>query len=135
MFQIPPLMFFSAGKEIFNWRYLLKKTPQRMKILILPVWNQVLKIWDILFYFIQIEVQCRKNYFKILLSQELELPWNNIKMELQKPRLKLRKYVYISNIYREYLLYLQSNASGSFLQTYINFAGSTFFHFEGSIIP
>ena len=40
-------------------------------------------------------------------------------------------------IYWEYLLYLQSNASGSFLQTSINFVepGLKFSGFEGSIIP
>ena len=42
-----------------------------------------------------------------------------MKKESQKPRLKLKKY--ILNIYGEYLLCLQSSASGSFLQTYINF--------------
>ena len=43
----------------------------------------------------------------------------------------------ILNIYREYLLYLQSNASGSFLQTCIKFAEQRlkFSHFEGSMIP
>ena len=43
--------------------------------------------------------------------------------------------IYISNIYREYLLYLQSNASGSFSQTCIRFAEQRlkFSHFEGSI--
>ena len=43
---------------------------------------------------------------------------------------------YIFNIYREYLFYLQPNASGSFLQTCINFVEQrlNFSHFEGSII-
>ena len=45
-------------------------------------------------------------------------------------------YIYILNIYREYLLCLQSNATCSFLQTCIDFVERlTFFHFEGSIIP
>ena len=39
--------------------------------------------------------------------------------------------IYISNIYREYLLYLQSNANGSFSQTRISFAEQRlkFYHF------
>ena len=63
----------------------------------------------------QIEVQCSKNYFKISLSQEAEASGNNIEKELQKRRPRLKKYVYILIIYREYLLCLQSNANGSFL--------------------
>ena len=45
--------------------------------------------------------------------------------------------IFISNIYRDYLLYPQSNASGSFLLTCINFAEQRikFSHFEGTIIP
>ena len=40
-------------------------------------------------------------------------------------------------IYSKYLLFLQSNASGSFLQTCINFVEQRlkFSHIEGSIIP
>ena len=43
--------------------------------------------------------------------------------------------MHVSNIYKGYLLYLQSRASGSFLQTYINFVEQRlkFSHFEGSI--
>ena len=59
---------------------------------------------------------------------------NNIEKESQKPRPKLKKFI---NICKEYLLCLQSNASGSFLRKYINFAEHRlkFSHFEGSIIP
>ena len=53
--------FFLSEKEIFNWTYLLKKTPQRTKILISPVWNKVLKIWGTLFELMNIEVHCSKN--------------------------------------------------------------------------
>ena len=47
------------------------------------------------------------------------------------------KEIQLLNIYREYLLCLQSNASGSFLQTCINFVEQplSFSHFKGSIIP
>ena len=54
-------VFFLSEKEIFNWTYLLKKTPQRTKILISPVWNKVLKIWGTLFELMNIEVHCSKN--------------------------------------------------------------------------
>ena len=52
--------------------------------------------------------------------------WNNIEKEPQKPHPKLK----------EYLLYPQSNASGSFLLTYINFAEQRikFSNFKGSTI-
>ena len=43
----------------------------------------------------------------------------------------------ILNTYREYLVCLQTNPSGSFLQTYINFVEQRLksSHYEGSIIP
>ena len=84
------------------------------------------------------EVRYTKNYFKIPLSQEVGASGSNIEKEPQKPQPKLRKYIYIYilNIYREYLLCLQSNASGSFLQTFINSVEKRlkFSHFESSII-
>ena len=46
MSQISPLIFFSSEEELFSWTYLLKKTLRRTKILISPVWNKVLKVWD-----------------------------------------------------------------------------------------
>ena len=50
---------------------------------------------------------------------------------------KIEKNIYILNINREYLLCLQSNASGNFLQRWINFVEQQlkFSHFEGGIIP
>ena len=42
----------------------------------------------------QIEVQCSKNYFKIVLPQEAGAFGNNIEKESQKPLQKLKKYVY-----------------------------------------
>ena len=134
MSQISPLMFLSSGKELFSRIYLLKKTPRRTKILISPVWNKILKIWAILFELINIEVQCSKNCFKFLLKQVAGAFGNNIGKEPQKPRPK-QKNTYL---YWEFFLCLQSNASGSFLQTCINFAEQRlkFSHFEGgSIIP
>ena len=43
----------------------------------------------------------------------------------------------ILHVYREYLLWLHSNASRSFLQTFSNFVEQQlkFSYFEGSIIP
>ena len=84
----------------------------------------------------QIEVQCCKNYYKIFLPQKVGAFGNNIKKELQKARPKLKKYIYIC-IYREYLLCLQSNASGKFLQKCISFVEQRFkfSDFKGSIIP
>ena len=135
MSQISPLMFFPWEKELLSWMCILKKTPQRTEILISPVWNKILKIWDTFFELIQIEVQCSKNYFKMFLPQEAGAFRNNIEKELQHPRPKLNKY--IVNIYREYLLCLKSNASDSFLQKCTNFVEEwlKFSHFEGSIIP
>ena len=68
----------------------------------------------------RIELQRSKNYFKCSLSQEAGASGINIEKEPQKLHLRLKKY--ILNIYREYLLCLEFNASGSFLQTSINFA-------------
>ena len=69
----------------------------------------------LIFELIQIEVQCSKNYFKISLSQVAGASRNNTEKEPQSHTQNWRKQ--ILNIYREYLLYLQSNVSGCFLQT------------------
>ena len=92
MSQISPL-FFSPEKELFSW-CLLKKTPRRTKILITPVWNKILKIWDTLFELIQIDVQCSKYYFKIFLPQEAGAFGNNIEKEPQKLRPNLKKFIF-----------------------------------------
>ena len=64
----------------------------------------------------------------------MELLENNRQRDT-KATPKIEK-ICILNIYREYLLSLQSNASGSFFQTYINFVEQLkCSHFEGSIIP
>ena len=68
----------------------------------------------------QLEVKCSQNYIKVFLPQEAEALGNNIEKEPQKPRPKLKKYIYLI-FYREYFLCLQSNASGSFLKKCINF--------------
>ena len=68
--------------------------------------------------------------------QEAGVSGNN-KKEIAKATPEIEKiYVYILNIYREYLLCLQSNISGSFFQTCIMFVEQQlkFFHLEGSII-
>ena len=41
----------------------------------------------------QIEAQCSKNYFKMLLPQGAGAFGNNIEKELEKPHPKLKKYV------------------------------------------
>ena len=46
MSQNSTLMLFLSGKQLFIWTYLLKKRPGRTKILISPVSNKILKIWD-----------------------------------------------------------------------------------------
>ena len=130
MSQILPLMFFSSENGLFSWTDLLKRTSWRTKILIFPVWNKILKIWDTLFELIQIEVKCSKNHFKTFLPREAGASGNN-KNHAQNWKKHLLHF------YREYLLCLQSTASGSFLQTCINFVEQwrKFSHFEGSIIP
>ena len=82
------------------------------------MWNKVLKIWDIAFELIQIEVQCSKNYFKIFLPQEAGAFGN--RKGAAKTRPKIEK-ICVLYIYREYFFYLQSNATGIFLQIFINF--------------
>ena len=135
--QISPLMLFSSEKERFSWTYLLKKTPRKTKILISPIWNKISKIWDTHFELNQIEVQCSKNYFEYLLPQEARDFENNIEKKPQKPRPKLNKEICMLYIYREYLLCVQSNTSGSFLQKCIDFVEQRrkVSHFESSIMP
>ena len=57
----------------------------------------------------------QQKLFRFFLPQEAGAFGNNKEKELQKPQPKLEKYFYI---YREYLLCLQSNGSGSFLQKF-----------------
>ena len=133
MSQISPLIFFSSGKELFSRTYLLKIIRRRTEILISPVWNKILKIWDTLFELLQIVVKCWKNYLKTFLPQEAEAFRNNIEKKAQKPRPKFKKYVcYIFT--DKYLFYLQSNASGNCLQKCINFAEQQlkFSHVKGN---
>ena len=89
---------FTSEKELFIWTYLLKKALRRTKILLFPVWNKILKIWDTLFEIIQIEAQCSKVYFKFFSSREAGASGNHIEKEPQKPRQKLKKYVYIKHL-------------------------------------
>ena len=94
MSQISSLIFFLSEKEPFSWTYLLKKAKRRRKIIISPVWNKILKIWDIIFELIQIEVQCSKNYFNFFLPQEAWAFGNNIEKNPQKPRPKVKTIIY-----------------------------------------
>ena len=105
----------------FLWKYLLKNTLRRTKILVSPVWNQILKIWDTIFELIQIEVQCSQNEFITFLPQDAWAFGNKIEKEMKKTTSKVKKKICILYIYREYSLYLQFNANDSFLQKCINF--------------
>ena len=72
----------------------------------------------------QIEVQCSKSYFKIFLYKNLELLALELLEKHRKTTVEETPKIenkYLLNIYREYLFFLQSNASSSFLQTCINF--------------
>ena len=66
-------VFYVSEKELLSWTYLLKKRSRRTKILISPVWNKILKIWDNFSELIQIEAQCSKNDFTFFCRKKLEL--------------------------------------------------------------
>ena len=66
-------------------------------MLISPVWNKTLKIWDTLFELINIKYKAAKINSNFFLLQEAGAFWNNIK-EPQKTRPKLK------NMYITYLL-------------------------------
>ena len=134
MSQISLMMFFSSEKELFSRTDPLKETLWRIKILIFPVWNKILKIWDKFFELMQIEVQCNKNHFKIFFTT---WSWSSFKWHrkgIVKATPKIEK-IYILIFYREYLFCLQSSANGSFLQTRIDFVEQwvKFSNFDGSI--
>ena len=85
------------------------------------------------------EVQCSKNYFKIFVSQKVGAFGNNIERNSKSHAqnwiyIYIYIYIYIINIY--WLLFLQSNLSGSFLKTFINLVEHPhkFYPFQGSII-
>ena len=82
-----------------------------------------------LFELIQIEVQCSKNYFKIFLPQEAGAFGSNRKWTAKA--IPNFEEICILYIYGEYLLCLQSSASGSFFaEHWLKFS-----HFKGRIIP
>lgn len=83
---------FSSEELLLSWTYLLKKTSQKIKILIFPAWNKFLKICDTLLEIVQIEVLCSKNYFNFL-SQEAIRASEITETKLQKPQPKLKKYI------------------------------------------
>ena len=68
----------------------------------------ILKVWDMLFELIQIEVQCNKNYFKIFLLQEAGAFGSNRKWTAKA--IPNFEEICILYIYGEYLLCLQSSA-------------------------
>ena len=68
----------------------------------------ILKVWDMLFELIQIEVQCNKNYFKIFLLQEAGAFGSNRKWTAKA--IPNFEEICILYIYGEYLLFLQSSA-------------------------
>ena len=81
------------------------------------------------------EVQCSKNYFKIFVSQKVGAFGNNIERNSKSHAQNwIYIYIYIINIY--WLLFLQSNLSGSFLKKFINLVEHPhkFYPFQGSII-
>ena len=59
--------FFCQKKELFNITYILTKTPRRTKILISPVWNKILKIWDKVFELINWKICILYIYSEYLL--------------------------------------------------------------------
>ena len=73
MFKISALMLSESDIELFSWTHLLKKTLQRSKILVYPVWKNILS-----FKVLQIEVLCSNNYINFLLSEEVGTSGNNI---------------------------------------------------------
>ena len=82
----------------------------------------------------------KRKLFLFFNNKKLGAFGNNKEKEPQKPHPKLYLQSYILTklyIYKEYLLCLQSNASGSFLQKCINFVEHRlkFSEFEGTIIP
>ena len=118
MSQISLLMLFWSEKELFSWTYLLKKTPQWTKILISPVWNKILKIWDA-FWAHTNRSTTPKKYFNFFYHKKLEL-LEIIGKRISKNHVKnWKKSIWYS--YRVYLLCPQFSASGSFLQKCINF--------------
>ena len=63
--------------------------------------------------------------------------WKQHRKGTAKTMPKIKKKKTYFTFYREYMLFLQSTASGSFLQTCINFVEQRrkFSNFEGSTIP
>ena len=105
-------------------------------LLISPIWNKTLKVWDTLFELIQIEAQCSKNYFKFFLTTRSYSFWKQQRKGTAKATSKYEKYVYY--IFTENICSTCSPIQVSvFLQKCINFREKQlkFSDFEDSIIP
>ena len=111
-FRLHRWCFSSWEKELFSWTYNTKKDT-----------TKILKIWDVLFGAINIEVQCSKNKLTFFLQQETGAFGNNIGKESQKPRPRL-KNMYIITV---------SVCSACNPMQVVVFC--KFSHFEVSIIP
>ena len=84
----------------------------------------------------EIEVQCSNSYFKTFLPQQTGAFGNNMEKEPQKPRQKIKKYVYY--IFTENICFACNPMQVVvFCKKCINFVENRlkFSHFEGSIIP
>ena len=125
-----------SERKLFSWTYLLKNKPRRTKILISPIWNKTLKVWDTLFELIQIEAQCNKNYFKCFLITRSNKEKEQQRKGTAKATSKYEKYVYY--IFTENVCATCSPIQVSvFLQKCIKFREKQlkFSDFEDNIIP
>ena len=110
MSSILPLMLFSSEKELFSWTYLLKKKTRWTKILISPVWNKILKIWDTFFELIQIEIECIKSYFKVFFYHK--------KLEFLEITYKKERKSHTQNFKKYFIIYLQRIFAPVFFRKY-----------------
>ena len=67
---------FFLRKPTFYLKVLgINDTTKDKNITVSSLWNRIFKIWDMHFELMQLETQCKKNYFTFFCNMKLEL-WN-----------------------------------------------------------
>ena len=109
---IPPCFLF-LRKPTFYLKVLdINHTTKDKNITFSSLWNRIFKIWDMHFELMQLETQCKKNYFTFFCNMKLELRnetfiWNKKILAQNQQKIFLKYFC-------RYLICQQSHPNRSF---------------------
>ena len=91
--KVSETRFFCLENLVFFFflKMYVKITQLRTKVLICPNWNSIFKIWDTLFELKQVETQCSKSYFKIILVWTSEGNFDSVIKTVPKNNIFFKK--------------------------------------------